>query len=91
MSTYKPKNCLICGDRVSADSIHSDNFLFYNDEDIVEQGDNYKKIRVPCTVMYSMDNKVVLDNQSKGGFYSVEDVQHDFNVEPPKTILTIRR
>lgn len=91
MSTYKPKNCLICGDRLSADTIHSDNFLFYNDEDIVEQGDNYKKIRVPCTVMYSMDNKAVFDTVSRGGYYYVEDVQHDFNSEPPKTILTIRR
>ena len=65
--------------------------LDITDEDVIEQSENYKKIRVPCTVMYSMDNKAVLDNQSKGGFYDVVDVQHDFDVEPPKTILTLRR
>ena len=92
MSIYKPKNCLICGKKIDDNSLRSDNFIYYNNEDIIEQGDNYKKIRVPCTVMYDMDNKAVLDNQSnKGGFYSVVDVQHDFDVEPPKTILTIRR
>ena len=92
MSVYKPVNCLICGKKIDDNSLSSDNFIYYTDEDVIEQSENYKKIRVPCTVMYVMDNKVVLDNQSnKGGFYSVEDVQHDFSVEPPKTILTLRR
>ena len=92
MSVYKPVNYLICGEKIDDNSLHSDNFIYYSDEDVIEQSDNYKKIRVPCTVMYSMDNKAVIDNRSNiGGFYSVVDVQHDFNVEPPKTILTIRR